>query len=138
MTTLTKFDASANIILVNVELTNFDESETTLLPVVLDTGATFTIIPWDIAVDLGYDPASLERRQRIFTGSGVEFCPVVTLKKMTSLGMAVQDIDVLCHDLPEGSCVDGLLGLNFLMMFDFEIKYSQGTIQLISQNKTKN
>ena len=132
MTTLTKFDASANIILVNVELTNFDESETILLPVVLDTGATFTIIPWDIAVDLGYDPASLERRQRIFTGSGVEFCPVVTLKKMTSLGMAVQDIDVLCHDLPEGSCVDGLLGLNFLMMFDFEIKYSQGTIQLIS------
>ena len=132
MTTLTKFDASANIILVNVELTNFDESETTLLPVVLDTGATFTIIPWDIAVDLGYDPASSERRQRIFTGSGVEFCPVVTLKKMTSLGMAVQDIDVLCHDLPEGSCVDGLLGLNFLRMFDFEIKYSQGTIQLIS------
>ena len=96
----------------------------------LDTGATFTIVPWDIAIDLGYDPADPEGRQRIFTGSGVELCPVVTVKKMTALGMAVEDIKILCHDLPEGSCVDGLLGLNFLRMFDFEIRYSEGMISL--------
>jgi len=125
-----KFDPSGNIILVNIEIANFDESKTILLPSALDTGATFTVIPWDIAVDLGYEPASSKRRQRIFTGSGVEFCPIITVKRMAALGMTVQDIDVLCHDLPEGSSVDGLLGLNFLRMFDFEIKYSEGMIRL--------
>ena len=126
-----RFDTSGNLILVNIELANFDESKTVLMPVALDTGATFTIIPSDIAIDLGYDPANSERRQRIFTASGVEFCPVINIKEMTALGIAVQNMDVLCHDLPEGSCVDGLLGLNFLRMFDFEVKYSQGIIKLV-------
>ncbi|MDI6792081.1 MAG: hypothetical protein QME81_04340 [bacterium] len=45
---LSRFDASGNIILVNIELTSLDESEVILLPTALDTGATFTIIPWDI------------------------------------------------------------------------------------------
>lgn len=128
--TLTNFDTSGSVILVDMELTSSDGNKTLLLPVALDTGATFSIVPWDIAIDLGYDPADPERRQRIFTGSGVELCPVVSVKQMSALGMTVDNIKVLCHDLPEGSCVDGLLGLNFLRMFDFEIKYSEGVIRL--------
>lgn len=131
---LTRFDSTGNIILVDMEIIGSVESKTLLLPVALDTGATFTIIPWDVAVDMGYDPADSTRRQRIFTGSGVEFCPVVTVRRIAALGMAVENIDVLCHDLPEGSCVDGLLGLNFLRMFDFEIRYSDGIIRLAQIN----
>lgn len=129
--TSTVFDQSGNVILVDMEIASPDnQSRTLLIPVALDTGATFTIVPWDVAVDLGYNPASSERKQRIFTGSGVEFCPVVTVRRITALGMPVENIDVLCHDLPEGSCVDGLLGLNFLRLFDFEVKYSNGVIRL--------
>lgn len=132
--TITRFDVTGNVVLIDLELTGVLESKTLLLPVALDTGATFTIVPWDAAVDMGYDPSNSTRRQRIFTGSGVEFCPVVTVARIKALGMTIENIDVLRHDLPEGSCVYGLLGLNFLRMFDFEIKYSDGTICLSQVN----
>jgi predicted aspartyl protease len=125
----TKFDPSANLILVEVEIEGL-KGKKTLFPAALDTGATFSIIPPDIALDLGYDPVKSRARKRIFTGSGVELCPLIIVRSFTALGMTVKNLEVLCHDLPEGSCVDGLLGLNFLRCFDFSIKYSKGIIEL--------
>ncbi|MCJ7577963.1 MAG: retroviral-like aspartic protease family protein [candidate division Zixibacteria bacterium] len=129
MITRTTFDSSANLILVKVEVEEL-RGERTLFPAAFDTGATFTIIPPDIALDLGYDHAKSKARKRIFTGSGVELCPLVTVKSITALGRTIKNLDVLCHDLPEGSCVDGLLGLDFLRNFDFVVKYSEGIIEL--------
>ena len=129
MITRTRFDSSANLIFVDVEIEGL-RGKRILLPVVLDTGATLSIIPPDAALDLGYDPVKSKARKRIFTGSGVELCPLVTVRSITALGMTVKNLDVLCHDLPEGSCVDGLLGLNFLKHYDFAVKYSEGIIEL--------
>lgn len=42
----------------------------------------------------------------------------------------VENIDVVCHDLPEGSIIEGLLGLDFLRHFDVNISFSTGTIEL--------
>lgn len=44
----------------------------------LDTGATFTLISWTVAIALGYDPVAASGRLRIITGSGSEYCPRVT------------------------------------------------------------
>ncbi|MBM3240978.1 hypothetical protein FJZ31_32245 [Candidatus Poribacteria bacterium] len=44
-----------------------------MLHAVFDTGASSTIIPWDVAISLGYDPARVTRRRKIVTGSGVEY-----------------------------------------------------------------
>jgi hypothetical protein len=52
------------------------------------------------------------------------------VRKLTAIGETVENIDVLCHDLPEDSIVEGLLGLNFLQYFDINISFSTGTIEI--------
>ena len=43
----------------------------------LDTGATYTMIPWDIAEVLGYDPGASKDRVSLITASGVEKAPLI-------------------------------------------------------------
>ena len=52
----------------------------------LDTGATGSMINWDILVLLGYDPAAVQNRIQMTTGSGVEFVPVVSCSRIQALG----------------------------------------------------
>ena len=73
-----------------------------------------TIIPWDVAEALGYDPARSVRRIRFMTGSGMEAAPLLTVEAVEVLGVRANHVPVLCHDLPQRSLVDGLLGLSFL------------------------
>ncbi|OYT28661.1 hypothetical protein B6U98_04350 [Thermoplasmatales archaeon ex4572_165] len=42
----------------------------------------------------------------------------------------VRDCDMIIHDLPETSCVDGLTGLNFLKHFTLSIDFKQGILEL--------
>ena len=52
----------------------------------LDTGATTTLLNWDIAVIAGDDPALIVERTQITTGSGVEFCPLLPVDMLEELG----------------------------------------------------
>jgi len=85
----------------------------TILRLALDTGATGSMVNWDVAVLLGYDPASAEERIQVTTGSGVEFAPRIVIKKIELLGRALENFPILCHTLPPTATVDGLLGLDF-------------------------
>lgn len=98
--------------------------------VALDTGATITIIPTEIAVALGYDPANSNRQMQLLTASGRAFAKLITVRKLTAVGETIEDVDVLCHDLPGNSGIKGLLGLNFLKHFELNISFSTGTIEL--------
>ena len=125
------FDPSVTSIVVDLLLEAADSSSTLVIPVVLDTGASMTIIATDIMSRLGYDPANpgLER-QRIVTGSGIEYAPRTTVRSAASIGQKVTNLDVLCHDLPPESGVDGLLGLNFLKHFKLSISFRRGVVDL--------
>ena len=80
---------------------------------------------------LGYDPANPElARQRIVTGSGIEYARRTTVRSATAIGQRVAHLDVLCHDLPPESGVDGLLGLNFFRQFKLTIRFRKGIIDL--------
>ena len=98
--------------------------------VALDTGATITIIPTEIAVALGYDPANSNRQMQLLTASGTTSTKLITVRKLTAVGETIEDVDVLCHDLPGNSGIKGLLGLNFLKHFELNISFSTGTIEL--------
>lgn len=89
-----------------------------LLKMVLDTGATYTVIPAKAAVAMGCDPARSRRRIQMVTASGVEYVPLVVVPKVHCLGVEVTKLEVVCHDLPPASTVEGLLGLNFLIHFE--------------------
>lgn len=41
------------------------------IDMILDTGAVYTVVAWDVAKDIGYDPAVSERRMPIVTANGV-------------------------------------------------------------------
>jgi len=127
-----KFDSNEKLIFLDIGVTSSDGHWMIYLPVVLDTGATTTILPADILSDLGYDPGCPElSRTRMITGSGIEYAPGIVVKSLVVGGEKVNNVEVLCHDLPTEAGIDGLLGLNFLKNFDFTIEYSSGKLQFI-------
>ena len=123
------FDPARHIIIVRVKLQ--DESGRLLyLQMALDTGASMTVIPWQAAERLGLDPARSRRRVRFMTGSGMEVAPIIMVPAMELMDVCVTDVPVLCHDLPQRSLVDGLLGLSFLKHCRLSIDFKQGILQL--------
>ena len=96
----------------------------------LDTGATTTILSWDILKDIGYDPAISNRRKDVTTANGVIEAPLVKVKGMSIGHFKVKNTDVICHDIPELIRVDGLLGLNFIENFRVCIDYKKGVLEI--------
>ncbi|MBI2887816.1 MAG: retroviral-like aspartic protease family protein [Chloroflexi bacterium] len=96
----------------------------------LDTGASYTLVPWDVAEQLGYEPALSLRRVRVATASGVETAPLLTLEAVEVAGYRIPGVDVLCHDLPPETQVSCLLGLNFLRHFDIDLHLKSGRLEL--------
>ena len=123
------FDPARHIIIVRVKLQ--DESGRLLyVQMALDTGASMTVIPWQAAERLGLDPARSRRRVRFMTGSGMEVAPIITVPAMELMGVCVTDVPVLCHDLPQRSLVDGLLGLSFLRHCRLAIDFPRRVLEL--------
>ena len=96
----------------------------------LDIGATTTILSWDILKDIGYDPAISNRRKDVTTANGVIEAPLVKVKEMSIGQFKVKNTDVICHDIPELIRVDGLLGLNFIENFRVCIDYRKGILEI--------
>lgn len=80
-----------------------------------DTGATYTMIAPKSALAIGIDPALSQKRLEVITASGVEYLPLVVIPEVECLGIKVKRLDVVCHELPPQSAVEGLLGMNFLV-----------------------
>src|SRR5262245_20983029 len=94
------FDPSVSSIVVDLLLEAADGRSSLVIPAVLDTGASLTILTTDIMARMGYDPANPDlERQRIITGSGIEYAPRTTVRSATAIGLKVTNLDVLCHDL---------------------------------------
>jgi predicted aspartyl protease len=101
-----------------------------LARMVLDTGATSTLLNWHVAVLLGYDPSIAPTRIQITTGSGVEFAAQITIERIEALGRVLLAFPVLCHTLPPSAVVDGLLGLDFLRGQHVVLDFRSGAITL--------
>jgi len=106
------FDPNERAVIVQVRI--WGPRGHTVIRLALDTGATETLVNWDIAVLLGYDPSASPSRKRITTGSGVEFAPEIFLDRIEALGIERLRFPALCHTLPPSAGLDGLLGRDFL------------------------
>lgn len=96
----------------------------------VDTGASKTVLSWAILEGLGYDPAGVKERVRLVTASGFELAPQIILDRFHCLGQEVQNLSVVCHDLPFDHYVDGLLGMDFLRQFGFPIRSKREVIEV--------
>ena len=125
---LFRFDPEDPVLVLDVELESNGEKTTKRL--VLDTGATYLLVPWEVAELLGIKPEVSEERIETVTASGVEKVPLVTIDFVRVLGHDVKKVKAIIHDLPPRSYVDGLLGLSFLRNFDLRLNFKEGYLEL--------
>ena len=96
----------------------------------LDTGATRTMISRDLVARLGYDFASITVFSRVITVSGRETAPVINIETFEALEQERRRFPILCHNLPPGSFVAGLLGIDFFRGQRLTIDFREGLITL--------
>ncbi len=125
---LFRFDPQTSIIIVDAEL-EVNGIKTTK-SMALDTGATYILIPWDVAEGLGIKAEFLKERIETVTASGVEKVPLINLDFVRALGKEVKEVKAIVHDLPQKSYVDGLSGLSFLRNFNLNINFVEGCLEL--------
>jgi len=123
-----KIDSTAPVIVLDVELRGAHKITTKQMA--LDTGATYVIIPWDVAELLDLKPEKTREKTQMITASGVETAPVVTLASVSTLGKKAEDVKAVVHDLPQKSYVDGLLGLSYLKNFNVYIRFRDGVLSI--------
>jgi len=123
-----KFNPRESIIICHAEITN--QKIELSLKMALDTGATYTMIPIEVAIAVGCDPLRSRRRIEIITGSSVEYVPLITVPKFRAFGVEIKDMEVICHNLPSQSPVEGLLGLNFLKKSRVVIDFYKNMIEV--------
>ncbi len=123
-----KFDPKKGLIICNVKISG--KGKPLFLKMALDTGATKTIIPFEAAQSVGINPIHSTRSTDITTGSGTVICPVVTIPEFTCFGLTHKKLDVVCHNLPPESPVEGLLGLNFFKDARITIDFPRNTIDV--------
>ena len=96
----------------------------------VDTGATYTILSREVLLSLRLDPSAAITRRPLMTANGLLVLPEVEVDELYTLGQRVTPFPVLAHTIPLGSQVDGVLGMNFLRRFELELHFKQGAIRV--------
>ena len=105
-------------------------SETVARPLLLvDTGASFTILPAEVISGLGYDLQFAQEKVRLVGINGITVAPVVNLTWFSCLGQIIKDFPVLVHTIPTGIYADGLLGMDFLTQCKAVISVAEAKIR---------
>jgi len=84
------------------------------IPTVVDTGAESSFVPPQVLFDIGCDPEKSGRRLPIITASHFSYLPAVVVPKIVGLQTVVANLEVIAHELPSETTVQGLIGLDFL------------------------
>ena len=105
---------------------------------IVDTGATMTVLSYDIAAELG-----------LLSGSGVDLSNVNTAGGSVQVSMTkidqvqvgqakAENVQVAIHDLPDAiSGVSGLLGMSFLKHFTVTLDSDRGFLYLTPRSNTE-
>ena len=123
-----RFDPSQGLIIIPTRISG--PHGNTVVHLALDTGATGSLVGWDILTLLGYDPAAVPERIQMTTGSSLEFVPQVTVEKIEALGIERLSFPVICHNLPPSATVAGVLGLDFLREQKLVIDLRSGILSI--------
>jgi len=96
----------------------------------LDTGAAMTLVLPDVLDDLGYSARDGDKITSISTANEApEQGYRLRVRHFEALGFGFHDFRIHAHELPDHG-VEGLLGMDFLGRFDFEVRMSDQRIRL--------
>jgi predicted aspartyl protease len=96
----------------------------------VDTGASETLIIPEVTDDLGYGARDGEAITVIRSPLGREQGYLMRVAKFSALGFELTDFRMHIHDLPDGYGIEGILGLNFLRNFDYEVRSLLGQLRV--------
>jgi predicted aspartyl protease len=122
------FNSKQGPIVVEAEITGPSRSMT--VPLILDTGATTSLLKEAVLLALGFDLVSVTDRVQMTTGSTVISVPRVVLTRLTAMGRHQFGFPVLAYSLPAAVSVSGLIGLDFLRNQVLTIDFRAGQITL--------
>lgn len=130
------FQFLGELILVEVKLRG-PRSES-VRNLVLDTGAAATTLIPEVIEDLGYSARDGTKLSRVHSAIGEEHGYFLNVAEISALGVATPNFMVNVFDLDHEG-LDGLLGMNFLRHFNFEVRPDDReiVIELISGNWSK-
>lgn len=100
--------AVENVIVLNVRL-----NQRTMIQMMLDTGAKYTIITPEVARRLGME-ALPTRRIPVTTATQLEMARLFVVDQMDVHGVILSSVETAVLALPSALGVDGLLGMSFL------------------------
>ena len=119
------FEKRGQVVVVEVML-----NKTVPAKLVVDTGATYTMISLATARELSIDPQQTQRTMPFQTANGVIQAPLTNLESVTVGGMEIKNLTAAIHDAVSSAQVAGLLGLNFLSNFRLDIDTDKGLLHL--------
>jgi clan AA aspartic protease (TIGR02281 family) len=117
--------ALGNQFLVNARLNN-----TRNAVLLLDTGASLSIISTELMAALGIANQPTARMAWFNTAGGRIKAPIIQLDRLALDGVAVENIEVGVIGEFDNNRFDGLLGMNFLRHFEFFIDQTENKLQL--------
>ena len=98
---------------------------------ILDTGATMTVLSNDVAIELGLTSDSQSQVATVNTAGGPVQVNITRVESMGINSAKAQNVVVAIHDLPDVKPgIDGLLGMSFLNNFLVTLDSDQGQLQL--------
>jgi len=107
-----------------------DQNGTRILKLLVDTGSSFTILPFELLEAIGCNPSLSKDKIRIHTASGLIIAPVVKVAWLNSLGKKLPDFSVVAYTVPFSTLIDGLLGMDFLRTTGAVIDIANNVIEL--------
>jgi len=113
------FKFLGELILVEVKLRGPRSESVTNL--VLDTGAAATTLLPEVIDDLGYSARDGKKLSRVHSAIGEEHGYSLCVAEFSALGVTTPNFMVNVFDLDHEG-FDGLLGMNFLRHFNFEVR----------------
>lgn len=106
------------------------QGQVRVVNLLIDCGASQTMLSWGTLLSLKLDPAISPIRRPTVTANGLVYLPEVTIDELHAFGQRVGQMPVLANNIPLGTHVHGLLGMNFLRRFETCLNFKQATIQI--------
>ena len=96
----------------------------------IDTGASFSVVPPEIADYLELEVDKGFPRARLVTASGVIETSVMIVPELHVAGFEVERLRVVIHKIPDPAPVKVLLGMNFIEKTNLEIDGKNGLFEI--------
>jgi aspartyl protease family protein len=119
------FEKHGSVVIIGATLNG-----TTPVKLVLDTGASFTMISSATAKQLDIDASQNPRTMPFQTANGMIHAPLINLESISVAGLELKNLTAAVHDAMPDSAAAGLLGLNFLTNFRMDIDTEKGIVHL--------